>query len=159
MAIRLCVWNCLDVQLSNDAAIPQYNTASLGAWAAPLLIYQGTVANSAFFTGVIPDTYGGGNTKLRLYWRALTTLNVRWQARIVGVANDESLNITWPAYITTTATETASGDLNIAEFVFASGTYPLTAGDLLLLQLNRDGADAGDTSGSAAQVLALELLE
>ena len=163
-----------DVDDNADIEIAKLSTRTLiFSFPAPLFQKSGTsVINS--FLGVygavvlpdandgdiyvsfpLPDEWvAGGNITVRIWWlTAATAGNIKFFGKIMsttidGVPTNEEIS---------TVVDTANGTTNLindATISFAAADF--TAGDIIGFNLNRTPADAADTLGADAKILAID---
>lgn len=117
----------------------------------------------AYFTGVMPDSYGGGNVQFRLYWEPATGApageNCSWDVGILGRVDDEVLDAAASETQTVNDVVTAAADLQVAETTAAAAT--LAAGDFIVIMVSRDydEANGGTALGEDAYLHGIQLLE
>lgn len=124
---------------------------------------DGSADNLVIWKGIMPDSYGGGDLTWRVYWvpdsGAPASENCSFDVSILGRVDDEALDAAFSDTITINDPVTAAGDLQVAEGDMSTPT--LTAGDYIIVQLNRDydEANGGTALGEDALVLGVQMLE
>jgi len=116
-----------------------------------------------FFTGIMPEVYGGGTIFFRIYWEPATSSpaseNCSWDVSILGRVDDEVLDAAFSETQTVNDVVTAAADLQVAATTAASAT--VAAGDFIIIRVLRDydEANGGTALGEDALLHGLQLLE
>jgi hypothetical protein len=121
------------------------------------LNYDQSTDETAYFIGVLPQSYAGGTLTANIFWTATTTGNVVWNVGALGRVNDEVWDSALAAVDAVTDGVTAANDLMVAAVSMATPT--LAAGDLLVLSVVRDANNGSDTLAADAKLIAVELQE
>lgn len=109
---------------------------------------------------ILPNNYNNSTITVRFYWTASTgSGSVVWGLQGRAYADDDSLDQAFGTAQTTTDTLLATNDMHITSATSAitiAGTP--AANRPILFQLYRDATAAGDTLGSDARLLGVEIL-
>lgn len=150
---------------SNGPAALATTSGASGQPDVPYLAFDGAAAEYATFGPFwLPKSWGAGTLKARMAWRRASgtgAADVVWAMRGLTIGDNES-----PAQaFGTAATVTAAASTTTANFKFSGFTGDCTLagspakGDLVFLEVYRDGAAGGDTLNSVdAWLSAVELL-
>jgi hypothetical protein len=130
------------------------------------LDFDTTTQETAFWRGVMPTNYAGGNLVVSVYWVAATatTGTIGWDAtfeRINAAGQDiDSDGYATAQTITAATVDATSGNVTVTSVTCtagAAGTDSIAAGDLFRLRIRRDVAN--DTATGDAQLLAVIVKE
>jgi hypothetical protein len=147
--------------LPTGVAAPARDTVETATASVPIpvLAFDSSANETAFWSIVMPDDWDGGNITATIYWSAESSSGaVKWDFGAAGVSNDDALNIGFTANESVTDTLTATGDLCITSAT--SGLTPddsSEAGDLVFFRIYRDATDGGDTLSADAQLIAVKI--
>jgi hypothetical protein len=114
------------------------------------LAFDGTVAEYAKITTQMPMDYGGGPITAKFAWRRASgtgAANAVWGIRAVSVADNETPAVNFGSGATVTdAASTTLANFNLSGETSACtiGSTP-AAGELVFLEIYRDGASGSDT--------------
>lgn len=144
---------------SNYATLVQRN----GHW---LLAFDAGTDESAVFTLVMPDHYGGNGIDVSLRWAAATATsgNCIWDVAIERI-NDDVQDIDSDSFAAansvTAAAASASGELSYDSVTFSDGADmdSVAAGDVYRIKITRDADNASDTMAGDAQLKAVYVTE
>lgn len=153
-----------ELPTSNAAAKSSHSTT---AYERPVLLYDDSTDEAAAWTGVLPDSYGGGGLSVDIIWGSaggVTTGNVVWAAAIESTTPDgDSLNTdNFAADNTVTDAAPASANNSVtAAITFTDGADmdSLAAGEMYRVRLTRDADNASDTMSGDAEVYAVYVRE
>lgn len=113
-------------------------------------------------TIAMPKSWDEGTITAQVFWKDATTAgtgDVVWGVRALAVSNDDALDAAFGTAQTATDTFIAAGDLHIAPVTAAitpSGTA--AEGDLLVVEVYRDGDAGGDTYTQNARFMGVKLI-
>lgn len=130
-----------------------------------LLAFDTTTQETAYFGGVIPPSYAGGDIEVTIVWLAAsaTTGDCRWAVAFER-HQDDAFDLDadgFAADIEATSTAaSASGEPQYATLTFTQAAADgVAAGESFRLRVRRDPADAADNMAGDAQLLAVLLEE
>ena len=145
---------------------PDTNAATVGHRNNhPVLNFDTTTQESAFFTGVLPRQYGGSGITVYVHWMAATatTGTIGWDIAIERMSDDttdlDSDSFATAQTITAATVPGTSGVAKITNVAISSGANmdSLAVGESFRLRIRRDVAT--DTAAGDAQLLAIEIKE
>ena len=123
-----------------------------------LLVFPYRQANAvprAHWQFRLPDDYASGGTVKILWVANVTSGDVKWQARVAAITPADADTPWQHAFAAAATVTTAVNATEARRLVESSITLTMdsaAAGDLILLQLYRDPADAADTANADAEV-------
>jgi hypothetical protein len=154
---------------ASDATFPTPNGSSPAESTTrnvhPILAYDDTTNEVAFFEGYIPSHYKSGDVVVRLDWAAATatTGDVKWNAAF------ERLNVGGPDLdvddfaadqTTTSTTAGAAGVLTRTTITFTNAQADsIGAGEAFRLRVTRDAADGADDLVGDAHLFKVSLIQ
>lgn len=137
------------------ATFDTFSDGSTPALTHPVLDFDpGATTEFADFICVMPRHYGGGGLTITVGWSSdATTGNVKWDIFLKSVtddADDLDTKAFAAANSVTATTATAAGEVDYAAITFTDGADmdSIAAGEMFILRLERDSADAADTMDS-----------
>ena len=124
-----------------------------------VLEFDAATAQYAQFSRVMPTNWNAGTITFKPHWTAASgSGNVIWGLQARAFANDDAIDQAFGTAQTSTDTLTAAADLDIGP---ASSAITIAgspaSGNLVIFQLYRDAAAGGDTLGTAAQLIGVEI--
>lgn len=129
------------------------------------LAYNDTVTTTARYVvpGSVTRAYAGGAVTFRLYWFATATSNsVVWRVQTLsrgsGQVMDAVVNTTTGHTVTSTVAGTTL-QLKTADISFTPSAAEMTAGNIWLIHIGRDPANASDTLVGDANLVEVDLWE
>jgi hypothetical protein len=151
----LCVWTA-QASIPSAANYATQDTRNVH----PVLDYDATTAETAYFEDAIPANYAGGGLTIDVYWMATsaTTGDVVFSGAVErmmsGGTDQDADSFAAEANSTAVTTNATSGILNKSTITHASGAAmdSVAAGEPFRYQLQREPADAGDTMTGDAEV-------
>ena len=154
----LAAWGALAgvAPASNGATLDQRNSHIV-------LGFDAGTAETAYFVGVLPSIYAGGDLSVAIHWMATsaTTGSVRWSVQFERLeANGPDLDSTdfQTAAAATSVANATSGKLAVAA-VTVSALDAVTPGDVFRVSVTRDVAHADDDMAGDAELLSVVVLE
>jgi len=137
--------------------------------AVPILAYDDTTDETAWFAGVMPRHYAGGGVTFTIGWmfRASGTPGTdtcQWEISFLRVQDDtDDLDGTLTPAAANTVLDTsasADGELSYAEIAFTDGADmdSVAAGELFLIEVVRN-AQTGTASPGDAEIVFIEMRE
>jgi hypothetical protein len=130
----------------------------------PVLNYDTTTGETAYFTGVLPRHYAGGGITVYVHWMAATatTGTIGWLVAFerIGTAQDtDSDGFASDQTITAATVSGTSGIVTITNVAVTNGANidSMTVGEAFRLRIVRDVAT--DTAAGDGQLVAVELKE
>lgn len=151
--------------LVNEA--PSANFATLNARNGhAVLEFDASTAESAIFTGVLPNDYSGAGITAAIYWAGATATsgNVMWQVAIeridAGGQDTDSDGFASAQAFAAAAANASSGVITKSTLNISNGANmdSLAAGDLFRLKVTRDASNASDTMTGDAQLFRVMLV-
>lgn len=149
-----------------NAEFPSTNFAPLSSRNAhPVLLFDTTTQEIAFFTGVLPRNYAGGGITVYVHWSAAsaTTGTIGWDVsfeRIGDGSQDLDADGFATAQVVTAATVPAtSGNVDITNVAISNGANidSIAVGETFRLRIRRDVTN--DTAAGDAGLVGVELKE
>lgn len=131
----------------------------------PCLDFDTTTGETAYFTGVMPQNYGGGGLTVYLHWAAssATSGTIGWLIAIERIG-DSQQDVDADGFasdqtVSATTVPGTSGHVDITSGAFTSGAQmdSLVAGEMFRLRVTRDVA--GDNASGDAELYAVEIRE
>lgn len=131
----------------------------------PILRFDTTTQETAYFVGIMPKHYAGGNLKVLVSWSATsaTSGTIGWDAtfeRVLAGTDDTDSDGFATAQTVTAATVSAtSGVTSITSVTCtagSTGTDSVAAGDLVRLRIRRDVANDTATGDAEIHMVYLE---
>jgi len=161
--------NTLEVFAWGKSFFPTTNYAAFGVRGdknVPVLNFDDTAAETAYFLCRMPRHYSGGGITLDIEWAAAsaTSGNVGWTAALArlnaGNQDLDAVSFGTAATIAAAAVNATCGKITKSSVSIANGTdmNGVTAGDLFVLSITRDTA-AGSNATGDAQLLGGEIRE
>jgi hypothetical protein len=151
-------WNVQWGPLHNEAPSTNYATPDTRN-GHPTLDFDSSTAESAVFTGILPNDYAGAGITVSLWWTATTATSgdVMWQASLEAMAGqdiDSDGFATAQAFAASTANGT-SGILTKVSLNISNGANmdSIAAGTAFRLKITRDAANGSDTMSGDAELL------
>lgn len=130
----------------------------------PVLAFDGTTAEKAIFSGLMPRHYGGGGITIYLTWCAVPTSgNVGWLLALerIGAAQQDvdSDGFASDQTVTAATVDGTSGNTSITNAAITNGANmdSVAAGELFRLRVTRDVNN--DTAAGDAQLMLVEIKE
>lgn len=110
----------------------------------------------------MPKSWDEGTITAEILWKDGTTAgtgDVVWGVRALALGNDDAMDAAWGAAVTVTDTFIASGDLHISPMTAAiTPAGPAAEGDLLVVEVYRDGDAGADTYTQLARLIGVRLI-
>jgi hypothetical protein len=151
-------WNVQWGPLHNEAPSTNYATPDTRN-GHPTLDFDSSTAESAVFTGILPNDYAGAGITVSLWWTATTATSgdVMWQASLEAMAGqdiDSDGFATAQAFAASTANGT-SGILTKVSLNISNGANmdSIAAGTAFRLKITRDATNGSDTMSGDAELL------
>ncbi len=130
----------------------------------PVLDFDTTTQETAFFTGVMPTQYGGGSVSVRLHWAATsaTSGTIGWVVAFERMADGghdiDADDFASDQTITAAAVPGTSGIIKRTSVTVTAGNADsIVAGDVFRLRVRRDVAN--DNAAGDAELIAVEIRE
>jgi hypothetical protein len=112
-----------------------------------------SLATGAF---VIPADWVSGNVTVKIWWSSSATSgDVRFNLRTLARASGEAINAS--PEVDTELTVSAPGGSNEIQVTTLSSAVPVSAGDMLMLNVRRLGDHAEDTMSASVQLFNVEI--
>lgn len=125
----------------------------------PVWLFDAGTAENLDFYGQMSNSYGGGGITVQIKWSSVdqTSGNCVWKAAFRRVADDaEDLDVsqTYDFNSTTATTANVAGEVKYSTITFTNGADmdSVVAGDMFILRIQRDAANASDTLTNDAQL-------
>lgn len=131
----------------------------------PVLDFDDTTNESAVFSGVMPQHYGGGGVTVYIHYAmtSATSGDIDWDIAFERIG-DQQLDIDADSFaavnsVDNTTVPATSGNVDVVSIAFTDGADmdSVAAGEAFRLQLTRDAAS--DTASGDAEILAVEIRE
>lgn len=156
----LCVFGPLSAEFpaSNSPALVMRNQH-------PVLNFDTTTQETAFWTGVVPRHYAGGGVTVYVHWAAATatTGTVGWDVSFerIGAAQQDidSDGFASAQTVTAATVDGTSGNVSITNVAVTNGANmdSVAVGESFRLRIRRDVAN--DNAAGDAQLIQVELKE
>jgi hypothetical protein len=106
----------------------------------------------------LPEQWGGGLVKAKLYWTAASgSGSVVWAVQAVACSDDDAMDTSWGTAVTVTDALLATNDCHVATTgAITIGGSPAIA-DLIYFQVYRDAINGSDTLAVDARLLGVKL--
>lgn len=144
---------------ANYATLDTRPGASTPAENVPVYDFDAATAEYMDFYGQMLSNYAGGGITIQIKWSATTAIsgNCIWGAAFRRVADDaEDVDVaqTYDYNYLTTTPANVSGEVKYSTITFTNGVDmdSVTAGDMFILRIVRDAANASDTMTGDAEL-------
>lgn len=126
------------------------------------LNYSGTAgaAESAHWQFLVPDAYTGTTVNATLYWLTPSTTTgnvVKWFVDMNGYGDATTLDQAMQTAGTVTDSPTGTGSQVLVTSEIANITTGWTAGEMAVVRVQRNAADAADTETALGKLLMVKL--
>lgn len=151
---------------ATDAFWPATNFAPIGSRNQhPVLLFDTTTQETAFFRGVLPRNYSGLGITVYLHWAAATAVTgtIGWDVAFErigsGIQDIDADGFATAQTVTAATVPATSGNTSITNVAVSNGANldSLAVGEIFRLRVRRDVAT--DTAAGDAQLLGVELKE
>lgn len=124
-----------------------------------VLEFDAATAQYAQFSRVMPSNWNAGTIAFKPHWTAASgSGDVVWGLQARAFANDDAIDQAFGTAQTSTDTLTVAADLDIGP---ASSAITIAGspanGQLVIFQIYRDASAGGDTLGTVAQLIGIEI--
>lgn len=148
--------------LHNEPPASAYATLDMRN-AHPVLDFDDSTDESAVFTAVLPQRYGGGGVTVYLHWAATsaTSGDVVWAVAFERDNTDLDADSFAAAQSATDTTDATSGVITTTSVAFTDGAQmdSLAVGEVFRLMVTRDADNVADTMSGDAELVAVEIRE
>jgi len=131
----------------------------------PVLDFDDSTDESAEFSGILPNQYGGGGVTVYLHYSmtSATSGNVDWDVSFERIG-DQQLDIDSDSFATAksvddTTVPSTTGNVDVVSISFSDGSDmdSVAAGELFRIRVTRDASE--DTASGDAELHAVEIRE